>query len=530
MNLQELIAQAVDYMRGMWRYRWAMVIAAWVVAIPGWLFVYNMPNVYEASARVSVDTNSLLPGLTKGLTAGENLIDEVELVSRALLTRPNLEKVARETDLDLRADTQKKKEKLISGLLEKVSVRGGRDKIFMIAYADPNREKAVEVVSALLNTFMETSIGAQGDDAQVSERAIRLEIEDHEARLESAEAELAEFKKRNLGYMPDDGGDYYTRLQTALAAVKSTQGKINLLRERRDEIARQLQGEVSLLGSSTTSAQALAACSKAETIAELRSELSALQVAFTDKHPRIVMLRNTIEVLESECSDELQSVGGGVLPRRDSSGQDGEVNTVYENLRIALSNAGVELASLQEQLRSEQRDVSRLKADVDKIADVETEMKQLNRDYSVVSDRYQELLRRWETLQSKRRLDPVTDRVQFNIIEPPFAMATPVAPNRPLLLAFVMVLALGAGGAIAFGLDQLKPVFYHRRTLSQVTGLPVLGSVSMIVSPHDLAVRRRKTIAWAGANLAFLIVGGVTIALAGPISEFVRNLTGSGFQ
>ena len=329
--------------------------------------------------------------------------------------------------------------------------------------------------------------------------------------------------------MPDDGGDYYTRLQTALAAVKNTQGKINLLRGRRDEIARQLQGEVSLLGSTATSAQALAACSKAETITQLRAELSDLQVAFTEKHPRIVMLRNTVEAMESECRDELQSVGG-VIARRNSSGQDGEINTVYENLRISLSNAGVELASLQEQLRSEQRDVSRLRSDVDKIADVETEMKQLNRDYSVVADRYQELLRRWETLQSKRRLDPVTDRVQFNIIEPPFSMATPVAPNRPLLLGFVLVLALGVGGAIAFGLDQLKPVFYHRRTLSQVTGLPVLGSVSMIMSPHVLAVRRSKTIAWAGANLAFLIISGLVIILAGPISEFMRGLTGSGFQ
>jgi hypothetical protein len=205
------------------------------------------------------------------------------------------------------------------------------------------------------------------------------------------------------------------------------------------------------------------------------------------------------------------------------------VNTVYENLRLSLSNAEVELASLQEKLRTEQREVNQLRSDVDKIADVEAEMKRLNRDYSVVGDRYQELLRRWETLQSKRRLDPVTDRVQFNVLEPPFSTATPVAPNRPLLLVVVLILALAAGGAIAFGLNQLKPVFYRRHAITRATGLPVLGSVSMIMSPHDVAMRRRKTVAWAGANFALLIMGGLIIGWAGPISEVMRGLTGSGF-
>ncbi len=41
----------------------------------------------------------------------------------------------------------------------------------------------------------------------MTERAIKLEIDNHEERLELAEASLADFKKRNLGYMPDDGSD-----------------------------------------------------------------------------------------------------------------------------------------------------------------------------------------------------------------------------------------------------------------------------------------------------------------------------------
>ena len=383
-------------------------------------------------------------------------------------------------------------EELITGLQRRVSVSGGRDRIFTISFQDQNREKATEVVAALLNTFVESSLGAQGDDADMTERAIKSEIDDHEKRLLQAESDLADFKKRNLGYMPDDGADYYTRLQTALGNVAETERQLRQLRQRRDEIARQLEGEEPVFGlMPSTPAQAAAGCSKAANVAQLQAQLSDLQVDFTDKHPRIVMLKDTIAALEAECEKEREAMGGAVAvvnPETNSL----DANPVYQNLRLQLSDADVELAALSEEYNSRQRQVAQLRADVDKIATVETDLKKLNRDYGVVEARYQELLRRWETLQSKKRLDPVTDTVQFNILEPPFAAATPVAPNRPLLLIAVLLFALGAGGAVAFGLNELKPVFYNRRTLARVAGLPVLGSVSMIMSPGEISARRRQ--------------------------------------
>ena len=528
MDLQELITQILNHLRGMWRYRWHLVVLAWLVAIPGWFVVYFMPDVYEASARVSVDTNSLLPALTKGLTAGENINDEVDLVSKAMLTRPNLEEVARQTDLDLRAETPQQMEALISGLQRSVTIQGGRDRIFAISYRDKNRQKATEVVAALLNTFVESSLGAQGDDADMTARAIKAEMDDHEGRLSQAESDLADFKKRNLGFMPEDGADYYTRLQTALANVAETERKMRQLRQRRDEVARQLEGEEPVFGlMPSTPAQAAAGCSKAENVAQLQAQLAQLQVDFTDKHPRIVMLRETISALEEECAQERQAMGGAV-PVMNPETTSLDANPVYQNLRLQLSDANVELAALSEEYSTRKAQVAQLRADVDKIGTVETDLKKLNRDYGVIEGRYQELLRRWETLQSKKRIDPVTDTVQFNIIEPPFAAAKAVAPNRPLLLIAVLVLALGAGGALAFGLNELKPVFYNRRTLAKVSGLPVLGSVSMIMSADDMRKRRRNTVVWAGANLVLLLTGVLVITLADPVSELMRNVLRSG--
>ena len=526
MDLHALISEILDHIRGMWRFRWHAVLVAWIAAILGWTAIYRMPDVYEASAEVSVDTNSLLPNLTKGLTASENIIDEVGLVSRAMLTRPNLEAVARATDLDLRATTPEAMEILITGLQDRVNVVGGRDRIFTISFQDKSREKARLVVHELLDIFMEQSLGAQGDDADMTERALESEIADHEQRLIKAESDLANFKKRNLGYMPDDGADYYSRLQNALGAVAETEREMRLLRQRRDEIQRQIVGEEPVFGIMGSQNQAVSSCSKAASIAELQAQLAALQVDFTDKHPRIVMLRETITTLEDACRQELASLPPSSAAPRASQSLDN--NPVYQNLRLQLSNAEVELASLQEELASRRQLVAQLRADVDKIAEVETEMKRLNRDYGVIEGRHQELLERWETLQSKRRLDPVTDPLKFTILEPPFASAIPVAPKRLILLQGVLVFAIGFGVAIAFALNQLRPAFFSRHSITQSTGLPVLGSVSMILSNAESRSKRRRFVGWVLANVCLVIAAGVVIAFEAQILQLMGQLGGKG--
>lgn len=525
MNVQQILDEVTDHARGMWRFRWITVSAAWAVAIAGWYYVYLMPDIYEADAKVSVDTNSLLPKLTQGLTASENLMSEVEVVSKALLTRPNLEAVARDTDLALRATSQQDLDLLVTGLQQRVKIHGGGDNVFSISYQDSNRDMARTVVASILNTFVETSLGAQGDDTEVTERALKAEIQNHEQRLSDAEAKLADFKARNLGFMPENGADYYTRLQTALAKVSDTERQLRQARQKRDVISRQLEGEEPVFGLvPNTSAQAMANCSQAANIAQLKSQLSELLVDFTEKHPRIVMLRDTIATLEKQCKEELASMPNVSVP--DSATQSLDTNPVYQSLRLQQSNVEIEISSLQEQYSDAKQQVAKLRADVDKIAEVEKELKRLNRDYGVIASRHQELLKRLETLESKKRLDPLTDQIRFDIIEPPYVSSDPVGPHRPILLVAVLVFAIGAGGAIAFGLNQLKPVFFTRRSISRIAGLPVLGSVSLIVSPDAITVRRRMALVWGGAVVSLVVAEILIITFARPMSGMLRMILG----
>ena len=88
--MQEILAQVFSYIWGVWRHRWLALGVAWLVAIAGWAWVWQLPESYVATARVYVDTNSVLRPLLRGLAIEPNIDQRISMMSRTLLSRPNL--------------------------------------------------------------------------------------------------------------------------------------------------------------------------------------------------------------------------------------------------------------------------------------------------------------------------------------------------------------------------------------------------------------------------------------------------------
>ena len=111
--MDELISQVTTIARGMWKHRWLGLIAAWAVAIVGAGVVLSVPDKYEASARIYVDTQSILKPLMSGLAVQPNVDQQVMMLSRTLITRPNVEKLIRMADLDMGSSSKAQQEALI---------------------------------------------------------------------------------------------------------------------------------------------------------------------------------------------------------------------------------------------------------------------------------------------------------------------------------------------------------------------------------------------------------------------------------
>src|SRR5688500_9743472 len=103
--MNEIAGQIIAYLRGIWLHRWLALIVAWMLCLIGWIVVYTLPDRYEASARVFVDTDHMLKPLMSSMTVQPNVNQQIQIMSRTLISRPNVERVLRMTDLDLTAKT-----------------------------------------------------------------------------------------------------------------------------------------------------------------------------------------------------------------------------------------------------------------------------------------------------------------------------------------------------------------------------------------------------------------------------------------
>src|SRR4051812_28613058 len=114
--MQQTIGQLLTYIKEIWQYRWYAAMFTWFLCIAGWVFVYFIPDRYEASARVYVDTQTILKPLLSGLAVQPNVDQQVTMITRTLISRPNIEKVIRMSDLDIKTKTAEEKEALIDRL------------------------------------------------------------------------------------------------------------------------------------------------------------------------------------------------------------------------------------------------------------------------------------------------------------------------------------------------------------------------------------------------------------------------------
>lgn len=529
--MKELLDQIIEQVRGAWRFRRYALMAAWIFAVVGWTAVFVMPDVYQAGSRVFVDTKTALKPVLQGLTLDQDVNAQLNLVRQSLLSAPQLEPVAQETGLlDLRTATPPQRSRILDDMRSRIdlnvtvagSLPGGDTEsagsVYAIQYKDTSRDRALKVVEILQNLLIENTLGGKRTGSQNAQKFLETQIQDLEHRLRAAEDSLAEFKKRNVGLMPDEQGGYFSRLQTDMDAVTKLQSQLAIASSRREELQRQLRGEApiaaatGIVGSPTTPGGA--STSGGDTmsrIKETQARLDELLLRFTDKHPDVIAARETLEQLKQRRTAEMDALRRGDPNAAASSGAS--ANPVYQSIQLALNQADVEVASLRRELSDHQTKVVELRKMLDTMPQVEAEYARLNRDYSVTKASYTALVERLE----KSRLGEeatTSGSVRFDVIEPPTAPFKPTSPKRILLILGIFVMALVLGALVAFLLHQLRPVFTSTRSLADFTGFPVLGAVSMAWRDQQQQKRTRSYWRYSGMVLALFVVCIVVLQLS----------------
>lgn len=524
--MQDVIHLLRTEIRGSWRYRWTAMIVAWIVCVLGWLSVFMMPDIYEARAQVYVDADSRLADVMGAVGVAPGVSSRVFVVRQAMLGRPQLERVARETDLDLRARTPEEKETLITSLRERIGVASGRSSqaknLYTITFDDRDRDMAVSVVQTLLDTFVEDVLKLKEQGSDEVSGYLEEQLNHYSGLLSGSEEALANFKKQYVGMLPGENGGVFERLQTEIDALAALRSNLAIQENRRSELRRQLRSETPDLPEEAEQGAGapIPGSSTQATISELEAQRAQLLLAFTERHPDVVAMNEQLELLYATREDERTALAAG------SNGIEGAANAtnpVYQSVQIALNETGVQIAGLRGQVSQSEATVRQLNSQINTIPEIEAKYSELTRDYAQYKALYDELLMRKE----RERMGSVgedRDVVSFNIIDPPAAAFEPVAPKRVLLLVGVLILGLGVGGAIAFVIHQMNPVFHDAKLLRDVTGRPVLGVVSMTWLERHKVGRRIDFSSFAMAGVSLVATFVLTILLQDKFVDLVHSL------
>lgn len=475
-GLSAMLEQAKAVMRRLWRRRWLGAAVTAVVGLLSSLVVSVAPERYEASARIYVDTQTVLKPLMVGLAYQPDIDQQVRMLARTVVSRPNMERLIDRRDIEWAPGDKDDREKLLTRLMEKIKVESaGSGNLYTVTYRDVSPTRARRLVEGTVDLFVNSGSSEKQRDSADAGKFIEEQIKSQEVKLVAAEGRLKDFKIRNFGVSGVAGQDYFGRMSALADQVNKLRIDLQAAEQSRDSYRRELSGEEPQLPPDVA-APAVPTEVDARLDAQ-RRQLDDLLRRYTDAHPDVTSARRIVAQLELQKRQEAEQ-----RLRPDANGKlrgTAATSPVYQRIRVSLAETEAQVASLRSQLRAQQERLEQIRATAGRVPQVESELAQLNRDYDVIRKNYDLLVARRESASLGLKLDESSQLADFRVVEPPRVSPNPVFPGRAVLGLMAVLGSLVAGVLVALGVDQIRPTFEDAKSLREISGRPVLGAIAM---------------------------------------------------
>ena len=475
--MQEVFDELRSALHTVWNRRWLALAVAWGVCILGWLAVAFIPNSYESRARIYVELKDVLSEQLEISGDGQQAITKVR---QTLVSAVNLERVVRSTKLGDKVATDSEMQSAVQSLTENILVESEQDNLFEITATvgksnlsdAENAALAKDVVQNLIDIFRESNIAGNRGDVADTIAFLDQQLDERKSELEAAEQRRLNFEAQH----PDLIGGTGTvtgRLQTMRTEMRGIDADIAAAQSALAAI----NGQIASTPRSIMTAESGGARGA---LIQAQSQLAAMRArGLTDSHPDVQAQRRQVESLREQAANE-------------PAGASGTPNPAYTSLMSIRAERQANVQALQARKAALQSDISALiAAQADEPA-VAAEANRISRDYEVLKDKYDELLKDREEMRLRGQVETERSAFQFEVIDPPTAPRAPAAPNRPLLLLGVLIVGLGAGAGVAFVMGQLKSSFTTAERLERALDMPVIGTISRSVTEAARVHEKRR--------------------------------------
>lgn len=478
-----------------WNRRWLALGIAWGLCLLGWLVVALIPNTYESQARVFVQMQSILSN--KVNIDSRERKKNIERVQETLVSSVNLEKVIRGTDLNLSISSDRELANKVETLRKNIEIKTEKDNLFEITakssasnFSDAeNARLSREIVQKMIDIFVEENLSGDRGETAETIKFLNSQLTKREKELQEAEQKRAQFEAENMGMLPGIGS-VSQRVEAARAELRTIDSQLIQSQSSLAALNGQLAGTPPTISAPVFGGSGAGA----PPLAQAQGQLAAARAAGkTDAHPDVIAIKRQIATIRS-------SSGGAKGGSRSFT----TPNPAYSSLQSMRAEKQASVAALQARKSALQADMAQLSSQQALEPGVQAEYDRINRDYDVLKAQYDKILADREQIKLRDQVESETDSVKFRVIDPPSSPRAPAAPNRPLLLAMVLFAGLGGGVGGAFALGQLQTSYPTANKLEKASGLPVIGSVSQVLTSVQREARKKKMrIFYSGTGALF---------------------------
>jgi polysaccharide chain length determinant protein (PEP-CTERM system associated) len=461
------------------------------------------PKKFESAAIVFADDQNIIKPLLAGHAevTRPNETDQLQVVQQRVFSDEIMKQVLLEAKL---VDPAKIEDRYtfqpltryLRGSL-KIELAGKNHIRFSFRDQDPSR--AYTIASAVTNVFIRDTARSKREESGEAFKFIDAQVTTYKEQLQTAEDRLKDFKTKNPGSSDESTARRVGELRTSSESLLLD---LQVARARRNELRQQIAHEKQYI------AQSYKADVYRKAMAQAQSKLDTLRLSYQETYPDIVALKQQIEDL-SHAAAQAESEPATA----DQDGTSG-VNPVYQKLKSDLSEAEVNVKTLELKLESARHMlVSETETTKDN-AEYQAQFAELTRDYTVTKKIYEDLLDRKEKARMSVALDVQGQGLNYRIQEPA------AYPNAPIGLRFIhFFLAAPLMGlllpiALIVAYIQLDP---RVRFAERVQPLLPESAAVLIVVPHmrTQLERRMNRAEWSylAVFVGLILLGYVIVAV-----------------
>jgi polysaccharide chain length determinant protein (PEP-CTERM system associated) len=422
-------------------------------------------------------------------------------MQQLMFTKSNLEQIIKLSELGATVKTPKEQDKLIESLKKDIHINGGSDDMFVIQYEAKNPDQAKNVVQAVLTVFSEQTQLSTLGNVDSAQRFIDEQLQEYEMRLRNGEKARENFKRANLGLLPDQGGDQINQIQQMTTALEESKLTLKEALSKKEALKKQLADALSADNNDLAELSGSLSVPDDPQLADLKQKKDELLIKYTESHPSVVYLDKTIKELKKHLAEkQAKSAKEGGLDATVMT------NPYVQSIQVALNQVDGEMASINSRVDIFEKRLKKAQDELNTRLSIETEIENLNRDYDAIKGNYNRLLASKETAAMSEKVDNQAEALKFKIADSPNTPLQPSSPKRKLLFSGVLIAGIVFGLVIALLLYLIRPTIMTVSQLRQITGLPVLGSVSMKATIGQSEKIKKEAFRYSFATLGLFVI------------------------